>query len=172
MDDPASDGEHDDSDNEEEEVNAVDVALSGSDDSSNEEEEDDIPAITHSVVFKCIGCTKELRYQELLALASQKINKGETVPVKLEREPNNPYDSNAIAFMCHAEKDWERIGYVVSEALTDTNEAISNNKILKVYFSWIKYIVYYKQPGWYAGITVTRNGSWSRTVMQSCAKNY
>ena len=170
MDDPG--GEQDDPDNEEDhEVSPVDVSLSGSDDSSNEED-DDIPAITHSVVFKCIGCTKELRYQELLALASQKIKKGEAVPVKPEREPSNPYDCNAIAFMCQAEKDWERIGYVVSEALTDMNEAISNNKILEVYYRWIKYIVYYKQPGWYAGITVTRNGSWSRTVMQSCAKNY
>ena len=54
--------------------------------------------------------------------------------MKLEREPSNPYDCNAIAFMCQAEKDWERIGYVVSEALTDMNEAISNNKILKVYY--------------------------------------
>ena len=73
MDDPG--GEQDDPDNEEDhEVSPVDVSLSGSDDSSNEED-DDIPAITHSVVFKCIGCTKELRYQELLALASQKIKK-------------------------------------------------------------------------------------------------
>ena len=65
-----------DPDNEEDhEVSPVDVSLSGSDDSSNEKEDDDIPAITHSVVFKCIGCTKELRYQELLALASQKIKK-------------------------------------------------------------------------------------------------
>ena len=73
MDDPG--GEQDDPDNEEDhEVSPVDVSLSGSDDSSYEED-DDIPAITHSVVFKCIGCTKELRYQKLLALASQKIKK-------------------------------------------------------------------------------------------------
>ena len=101
--------------------------------------------------------------------SNPKDKKGEAVPVKLERDPSDPYDCNAIAFMCQAEKE---IGCVVSEALTDMNEAISNNKILKVYFSWIKYIVYYKQPWWYAGITVTRNGNWSRTVMQSCAKNY
>ena len=42
---------------------------------------------------------------------------------------------NAIAFMCQAEKDWERIGYIVSEALKDTNEAISSSKILGKYFS-------------------------------------
>ena len=151
-----------------------DAAPSNSEESGNNEEaeDDNIPAITHTVVFKCIGCTKELRYQELLVLANQKRKKGEDIPVKLEKEPSNPFDSNAIAFMCLVENNWERIGYVVSEALADVNEAISNNKILKTFFSWIKYIVYYKQPGWYAGISVTRNGSWSRTVMQSCAKNY
>ena len=90
-------------------VGTVDVALSSNDNISNEETKDDIPAITHSVVFKCIGCTKEFCYQELLAQVSQKIKKGEAVPVKLEKKPNNPYDSNAIAFMCQAEKDWERI---------------------------------------------------------------
>ena len=54
---------------------------------------------------------------------------------------------------CLAENDCEWIGYVVSEALADVNEAISNNK-LKPFFSGIKYIVYYKQSGWYAGISV------------------
>jgi len=116
----------------------VNVALRGNDNSFNEETEEDVPAIIHFVVFKCIGCTRYFRYQKL---ASQKMKKGKVVPVKLEKEPNNPYDSNAIAFMYQADKDWERIGYVISEAFTDTNEAISNNKILEVYFCWIKYIV-------------------------------
>ena len=39
----------------------------------------DIPSITHSVIFKCIGNRKEHRYQELLALAKKKINEGKTV---------------------------------------------------------------------------------------------
>ena len=70
-----------------------------------------------------------MHYQELLVLANQKLKKGEDVPVKLEREPSNPYDSNAITFTCLDENDWERIGYVVSETHTDVNEAISNNTI-------------------------------------------
>ena len=47
--------------------------------------EDEIPAITHSLTFKCIGSTKEARYQEVLALANLKIRKGETVQVKLKK---------------------------------------------------------------------------------------
>ena len=71
-------------------------------------DEDEIPAITHSVTFKCIGSTKEARYQEVLALANQKIRKGETVQVKFQKETDSPFDANAIAFMCKAGIDWER----------------------------------------------------------------
>ena len=126
-----------DSDNEQDGVvsgdEPGDAAQSNS--GNDEEAEDNIPAITHTVVFKCIGCTKELCYQELLVLANQKRKKGEDIPVKLEKEPSNLYDNNAIAFMCLVENNWEWIGYVVSEALTDVNEAISNNKILEIFFS-------------------------------------
>ena len=55
----------------------------------------------------------------MLALAKQKIKNGENVQVKLQKEVDNPFDANAIAFMCNASGDWERIGYVVSEALPE-----------------------------------------------------
>ena len=104
-------------------------------DEPDDEVDDDIPAITHSVVFKCIGCHKESRYQEVLALAQRKrARDGANIPLKLQPEPSNPMDSKAIAFMCKADTDWERIGYVVQEALDDVHEAINTNKILALSF--------------------------------------
>ena len=70
-----------------------------------------------------------MRYQELLALANRQMRNGEIVPVKLQKEPGNPVDSNAVALMCQA----DRIGYVVSEALPDVNDAMDNDKIIKVF---------------------------------------
>ena len=137
---------------------------SESHDSSDSE---DVPNITHTVIFKCIGVTKEHRYQDLLGLAKQKKRVGETVPVKLKKEPSNPIDSQAIAFMCKADKEWERIGYVVKEALPDVHKAIDNNKIIKVFFDWIRFIACFKPPGLYAGIAITLNGTWSNAVIQS-----
>ena len=65
-----------------------------------------------------------------------------------------------LTFICQANKDWERIGCVVSEALPDVNDAMDNDKIIKVYFDWIKYVCILKiLVAWYAGITVTRNGT-------------
>ena len=59
-----------------------------------------IPHITHSMIFKCIGVLKEKWYQEILAFSSQKLYNKEIVAVKLQKEPENKKDSNAIAFMC------------------------------------------------------------------------
>ena len=51
----------------------------------SDDDDNNIPAITHSMTFKCIGCTKEMQYQEVLASANQKIKHGEAVPVKLQQ---------------------------------------------------------------------------------------
>ena len=37
--------------------------------------------VNHSVVFKCIVCLKELRYQEILAEVLRKMTLGETIPL-------------------------------------------------------------------------------------------
>jgi len=142
--------------------------------SSEEEQLNDesIPTITHSVAFKCIGHLKELRYQKLLAMASRKLTQGEIVPVKLQKEPDNRYDAQAIAFMCKAECDWERIGYVVKEALPDVHQAMDENKIIKVYFDRIKKVLDYRKPGWYAAIIITRSGEWSQVVQRSQATGF
>jgi len=76
-------------------------------------------------------------------------------------------DVRAIAIMCNINHTWERIGYIVKEALDDVHAAIEEKKILNVQFDWIKYVMHFKKPGWYARIMITRNGEWSQTVLHS-----
>ncbi|XP_065894132.1 uncharacterized protein [Dysidea avara] len=142
--------------------------------SSNTEEDDSVPEITHSVVFKCIGVHKDMEYQDTLALASRNKNDGKTVSVKLKPEPDNPHDTNAVAFMCQADEgaEWKRIGYVVREAASEVLGVINAKKIINVRFRWIKFLPYFKNRGWYAGIIITRNGEWSRQVLRSRATDY
>ena len=96
--------------------------------------------MTHSVTFKCIGCTKELKYQETLARIAQLRNRGEEVECRLEPEPDNPYDSQAIAFKCKVDDRWHTIGYVVKEILTEVHQALSEDKVTAVSLDWVKYI--------------------------------
>ncbi len=115
-------------------------------------------------------CPQGGRYQDVLALAAKKRREGETVPVRIQEEQNNPVDVRAIAFMCKVNDQWEKIGYVVCEALDAVHEAMGHKKILQVCFDWVKYSVQFRNRGWYAGIVISKNGEWPQSVLRCHAK--
>lgn len=147
-------------------------ANESSPDVSSDLDEDNFPDITHSVIFKCIGALKEHRYQETLALVAKKLKDKKDVPVQLKKEPQNPFDAQAIAFECKVDSTWERIGYVVREALGSVHEAIDKRDIMNIRFDWVKYIVQFQNRGYYAGIKITRRGEWPQHVMQCRSKSF
>ena len=125
--------------------------------------------VTHTVTFKCIGCTREHQYQETLALAHQLLKQNTDVPVRLFHEENNRYDSRALAIQCQpGGGEWKRIGYIVKEALEETHKAILERNIMNVKFGWIKFITDWRLsgPGFFAGINITRRGDWSPNIIK------
>ncbi len=103
--------------------------------------------------------------QDVLYEAASKLNKAKKVEVKLRKEPSNPKDSRAIAFECTVGSDrWDRIGYVISEALDSMHQAMQINSIVTVEFAWIRYITHMSRcdPGRYCGIKVARMGECPR----------
>lgn len=130
-----------------------------------------IPTITHIVTFKCIGAVRDEKQQRALQLAFEARRKGEVVDVKIEPEPKNPYDSRAIAFLCHVEGSWHRIGYIVREVLEEVHAAINARNILWVTFAWVSYLLQWTRsgPGFYAGINIARRGDWSHTCIMSAS---
>ena len=96
--------------------------------------------ITHTVSFKCIGSTKEDRYQDALVLVSHILAKGEHVECAIKPEPDNPMDSRAIAFNCKLDGKWRRIGYIVQEAVEDVHDALKQKAIMKVMFDCLQYV--------------------------------
>ena len=138
------------------------------DDSSDSDEES---TIRHSVVFKCIGSLKELRYQEILAQVAQRLRQGDKVSVQLQKEPNNPVDTQPIAFMCKLSEEWERIGYVVQEVAESVPDALDQGR-LEVSFDWVKYTMCFSGCEWYAGIKMTRRGQWPANVLKCRAKSF
>lgn len=99
------------------------------------------------------------------------LDSGCDVQVRLSPEPSNRYDSQAIAFECQlsGKSKWEKIGYVVREALTNVHNTLQKREIQSVKFSWIKYITTWTRsgPGFYAGVEISKEGSWSEEVMRS-----
>jgi hypothetical protein len=119
-----------------------------------------VPAeFIHTVVFKCIGATKDITSQAALRTARERY---ESYSVKLTPEPTNIKDSKAICFQCEIDGKWICIGYVVSEILDEVHDAIQNQSIVDVKFAWIKYITDWSLsgPGYFAGISVSKKGMW------------
>jgi len=143
-----------------------------SDPESDSEEETDfqLPSQTHTVTFKCIGTTHDLNSQEVLRSVNTLLGSGEEVPVKIVPEPDNQYDSKAIAFQCKVDGKWNKIGYIVREALDNVHRALMQKKIISVKFAWVKYLVIWMRsgPGYYAGINIAIDGEWSQEVCR-CA---
>lgn len=122
--------------------------------------------VTHTM-FKCIGATRDDGHQEALQAAAKKLKGGYEVCVQLQPKADNPVDSNAIAFQCRLENEWKRIGFVVQEALGYVHNALQQNTITSVKFSWVKFLLCWSHsgPGFYAGIAISKKGEWSKTVM-------
>lgn len=121
------------------------------------------PCVPHTVVFKCIGASQS---QDALRVAQDRMSKGWTVPVRMRPEPTNIVDSQAIVFECELDGKWKKIGYVVRDILNEVHTAMGSNLITSVQFKCIKYVTHWSQsgPGYYAGISVTKNGPWDHKV--------
>ena len=122
------------------------------------------------MTFKCIGCQHDFHAQETLQSESWLLDDRQVVPVNIFPEEDNSYDSRAIAFKCWLQNEWQRIGYVVKEALNVVHDAREQNVIHDICFKWAKYLVSWSTsgPGYYAGIDITKHGDWPREVY-ACA---
>ena len=142
----------------------------GSPESENGNEEDVQETVTHTVTFKVIGCKKEQIYQDVLEKCRDAMQDGQDVPVRLTPEPENPFDSRAIAFMCFIDEQWYRIGYVVSEILEDVHQSLARHEITDVRFAWVKFITHWRSGyGYYAGVDVSKKGYWPSAVVRSAS---
>ena len=105
----------------------------------------------------------------MLEETAEKLRNGEHVNVRVNTEPENPFDPNAVVFQTLANGKWMNIGYVVREAAPHVSYAIANNLIVSCEFSWVRCIVHWSKSGqgWYTGITITKKGAWPTEVVRS-----
>ena len=129
------------------------------------------PDVHDTVRFKVIGVTRDDEYQHALEKANELIRAKNDVKVALFQEPNNPVDARAVSFMCLIDGKWQKIGYVVKEALDDVHAALSSNTIRDVKFAWVKFRIDFHRsgPAFYAAVDITRKGCWSPVVHNSAS---
>lgn len=82
----------------------------------------------------------------------------------MEPELTNLFDAKAIQIKYKVDGMWKRL---VSEVLDEVHEALKANRIVSVDFEWIKLIVIWRTPGWYAGELILHK----KVNVQNCTKS-
>ena len=126
-----------------------------------------LPGIEDKATFKCLGSTKETRYQDVLKRVRVPLENGIYLPVRLMKEDANPMDSKAVAFQCQLDRDgpWMTFGYVARELTDHVRKALDQTRILDVKFKWVKWRSWGKSGfGLYAAMDVVVKGVWPHAV--------
>lgn len=157
------------SETEQEEESVIEDDKSGSKWSGGCEKEDltsNCDCVPHTIVFKCIGAARDTHSQVALRTACVRMASGWTIPVRMRPEPTNIVDSQAIVFECELNGKWDKVGYVVTDILSEVHAAIRANLIISVNIKCIKYGTHWTRsgPGYLAGISVTKSGPWDHRV--------
>lgn len=106
----------------------------------------------HTLPFKVFGVAFKHRQRHLEA-ALQKLENGEEVKVDIKPEPDNDYDSNALA-------GWYTVGYIAKELANEIHPLLKASNI-KVEISHIRFRLTYLLIGYYLTVNITRKGQWS-----------
>lgn len=122
----------------------------------------------HTLPFKVLGVQFKQRQRHLEA-AFQKLENGEEVSVDIKREPDNDYDSNAIAVLLNYGTGWYTVGYMAKELTNDIHPLLETANI-KVAISHIRFRVTYLLTGFYLTLNITRKGQWSPRVISASKK--
>ena len=135
------------------------------DDLSDEEDPDQV---NHCLPFKVMGVTYNTEYQEHLEAA--KAAGITNVRANIKSEPENEYDSNAIAVFINYGFDWVKIGYIAKELTRFIHPLMGNGKIVSVDVKHIKFSLVYLRVGYYITINITRKGQWEEQVARASQK--
>ena len=85
---------------------------------------------------------------------------------KLQQEPENDYDQNAVAVLINFDSGQNKLGWIAKELTSELQPLIDSGNI-KVNVAHICFRVNYFQVGYYLTIDISRTGQWSKKVKAS-----
>jgi hypothetical protein len=138
-------------------------SYSSNSDCSDLEEDDYV----HSLPFKVLGSCHSQDRQKALEKANDYIYMyNRPVFAKVQAEPENIHDNNAIAVYIMSEDTYEKVGYIPSE-LTQYVHPCINSSNFKVIVKSIRFRTTFLMIGFYITITLSKKGLWHKQVIRA-----
>ena len=136
--------------------------------SISDEEDPETDQVNHCLPFKVMGVTYNSTYQKHLEAA--KAVGVDSVIAKIEGEPENEHDSNAIAVFIDYGSGWAKIGYIAKELTRFIHPLLKTHSVISIDVKHIKFCIVYSRVGYYITINVTRKGQWEEKVIRASKK--
>jgi hypothetical protein len=124
----------------------------------------------HSLPFKVLGSCYDMSRQRALEEAYEYLyDFNRPVFVKLEAQPENSHDKNAIGVYIMTNYEYILAGYIASE-LTKYLHPLLGTSELDVSVKRIRFCTTYLRMGFYLTVEITKNGLWDEGVVNASKK--
>ena len=135
-------------------------AETNEDDEQDFESNDDL----HAESFKVKGSFFQERYQQALLKCDAAKRQKQPISVRVEFEPDNIQDKNAIKFEVYFDNDWHIIGYCDVRKIPKLRKAMNANEIKTVSFLYVRreWIVWQSKFSFYACVSIVKRGQWEK----------
>ena len=124
----------------------------------------------HTSLFKVLGVCHHVERQKVLEQAYEFMYEyNRPVFAKLEKEPDNLYDQNAIGVYIMTDDEYCRAGYIASE-LTQHVHPHLNEHDFDVSIEKITFCTKFLRVGFYLTISLSKKGPWHKDVVNASTK--
>ena len=115
------------------------------------------------------GSYHEDRYQRALLKCSEAKRKKENILVRVNFEPNNIEDKNAIKFEVYFDNEWLIIGYCSVKKIPKLNKAMKRNQLRTLILTFVKreWIHWKASFCFHACVTVVKRGKWDKDELNN-----
>lgn len=136
----------------------------------NDAEDEENENVFHTLPFKVLGVAHSRLTQNHLEQCFLRLQENLLVQVKVQPEPANPRDSNAIAVLVnYGTGSWFRVGYIPHELTHYVHQAIDQNKLVSMEVQHVKFRVHWLRVGFYMKLLLTKIGAWDDFVVRKSA---
>ena len=138
-----------------------------SDDEGNSED----ALVLHTLPFKVMGVAHKVERQNHLELAFKKRDKENIViHAKIEPEPDNMFDANAIRVLIDYGFGFKHVGYIAQELTKFIHPVIKQRRLQHTSVYDIKFRTAWAKTGYYLTLQLTSKGEWPSQVLRASAR--
>ena len=124
------------------------------------ESDDDL----HAENFKVKGSFFQEHYQQALAKCDNAKRQNQAISARVEFEPDNIQDKNAIKFEVYFNNEWHIIGYCDVRKIPKLRKAMNSSEIKTVSLLYVKreWITWQSKFSFYACISIVKRRQWGK----------